>query len=566
VAAAGTVGGVAGGFAAERIAALATSEVVLLSMCFAQLIAAGVLTLLPHSAPPSREAHVRSRDVLRESPYLRSLMMLVLIGTFSAALLDYVLKVEARATFGPGDPLLRFFAMFHTSTAVLSFLLQALAAPVFLSRLGLGPTIATLPAAVAAGSALALFNGGFWILVAARGLESVLRGSLFRAGYELFYTPMLPAEKRSVKSITDVTVDRLGDTLGGGFAQAAVTFAGALSNSIMLGTAAIASCAGWLLAGRLNHAYVKSLERSLSHHASDLDLTDDDEPVPYTAVTVAPMFAEGATTKTPFAKRPMAPPPWLRPEDAQRFEALVSGDRERVRTALTSGRVNRESIPYVIPFLRRKSLRETATVALAAVAPQHVGQLSDYLLDPATEIGIRTVLPGIIATAGGTRAMDALIRGLTDQAFEVRVQCGRALDVLRQNTGVEIESERIYTAVREELADVLVANSTPSAQVAARPDLEHVFALLSVVLPREPVRVAFEALRTSDEQLRGLALEYLETALPPAVRDELLEVVDRQPDAAGECRPADVIRQELTRMITQVRSELQRSTGTGGSD
>ncbi len=58
---------------------------------------------------------------------MRNLTVLVLIGTFSAALLDYVLKVEARHTFGPGEPLLRFFALFHTGTAVLSFVVQTFA-------------------------------------------------------------------------------------------------------------------------------------------------------------------------------------------------------------------------------------------------------------------------------------------------------------------------------------------------------------------------------------------------------------------------------------------------------
>ena len=162
--------------------------------------------------------------MLKSSSYMRNLTVLVLIGTFSAALLDYVLKVEARHTFGPGEPLLRFFALFHTGTAVLSFVVQTFATHYFLNRFGLGPTVSTLPAAVTSGRCLAAFTGGFPVLVTARGLEAVIRGSLFRAGYELFYTPMLASEKRAVKSINDVTVDRLGDGLGGGFAQAMVLY------------------------------------------------------------------------------------------------------------------------------------------------------------------------------------------------------------------------------------------------------------------------------------------------------------------------------------------------------
>ena len=50
----------------------------------------------------------------------------------------------------------------------------------------------------------------------ARGGESVFRGSLFRTGYELFFTPIPPHDKRAAKSIIDVGFDRLGDAVGGG--------------------------------------------------------------------------------------------------------------------------------------------------------------------------------------------------------------------------------------------------------------------------------------------------------------------------------------------------------------
>ena len=52
--------------------------------------------------------------------------------------------------------------------------------------------------------------------MAVRGGETVFRGSLFRTGYEVFYTPVPPDEKRAAKSLIDVGFDRLGDALGGG--------------------------------------------------------------------------------------------------------------------------------------------------------------------------------------------------------------------------------------------------------------------------------------------------------------------------------------------------------------
>jgi hypothetical protein len=51
--------------------------------------------------------------------------------------------------------------------------------------------------------------------------------------------------------------------------------------------------------------------------------------------------------------------------------------------------------------------------------------------------------------------------------------------------------------------------------------LAHVFTLLSLVLPREPIQLAFRGLQTSDEHLRGTALEYLDSVLPAPIKQRL---------------------------------------------
>jgi hypothetical protein len=44
---------------------------------------------------------------------------------------------------------------------------------------------------------------------------------------------------------------------------------------------------------------------------------------------------------------------------------------------------------------------------------------------------------------------------------------------------------------------------------------EHIFNLLALAFEREPVRMAALAFDSDDDYLRGTALEYLETVLPP---------------------------------------------------
>ena len=52
--------------------------------------------------------------------------------------------------------------------------------------------------------------------------------------------------------------------------------------------------------------------------------------------------------------------------------------------------------------------------------------------------------------------------------------------------------------------------------------IDHLVTILSLVLPAEPLRIAFQGLRSGDPGLRGTAQEYLEGVLPSAIRDRLI--------------------------------------------
>ena len=99
-----------------------------------------------------------ARDAFRQAPFLVNLAVLVLLGTMSAALLDYLFKSGAAAEFGKGPALTRYFAVFYTANQVLTFAVQAFLTPVALRRLGLGRTVGWHPAAVAFGSAASLLG------------------------------------------------------------------------------------------------------------------------------------------------------------------------------------------------------------------------------------------------------------------------------------------------------------------------------------------------------------------------------------------------------------------------
>jgi hypothetical protein len=125
----------------------------------------------------------------------------------------------------------------------------------------------------------------------------------------------------------------------------------------------------------------------------------------------------------------------------------------------------------------------------------------------------------------------------------VRYQCARAIDrIIARGDGLAVDERRLLAVVERELSvtpqvwhghlliDRVDADDSGDASAAqgarAQRNLEHVFTLLSAVLPREPLQVAFRGIQSDDAALRSLAVEYLDGMLPAAIRVKLWALVD----------------------------------------
>ena len=180
-------------------------------------------------------------------------------------------------------------------------------------------------------------------------------------------------------------------------------------------------------------------------------------------------------------------------------------------------------MPHAIPLLACEPVADYAFFALRKVAEERIGQLSDALLDPAQEPAVRRGLARVLSVCVSQRAADSLILALEDSRFDVRSQAARSLAaIIEKNPLVRVDREPVYAAV---LAEVKLG------QDPADQRLSHVFSLLSLVLPREPLQIAYRGLQSNDRRLRGTALEYLEGTLPPHLRAGLL------PSAGAPSRP-----------------------------
>ena len=148
IGAAGTVGGLAGSIAAERIAAmLAPRSVLLLLAALHLLCVAGVLLMrrIPAMLPSELDARAPRLGEILRTPYVRGIAMVVVLTSASTAIIDFLLKANATATFGSGPELLRFFALFYGGVQLLSFLALTQSEAI-LRRFGVSGALSALPA------------------------------------------------------------------------------------------------------------------------------------------------------------------------------------------------------------------------------------------------------------------------------------------------------------------------------------------------------------------------------------------------------------------------------------
>jgi AAA family ATP:ADP antiporter len=594
IAGAGTLGGIFGGLIAERAGAIFGMTAVLPLLAVLNVIGGIAVRRLasvegsraaaaPPAAAQSRSLGSESMQsgwrVLTDVPYIRHLAALVLLGTMSAALVDYIFKVQAVQTLGRGGALLRFFAIYYTATSVVTFVVQASLSRFVLERFGLAMATSLPSVAVLAGSLLSVVAPDFRSIIGVRSGETIFRGSLFRFGYELFYTPIPAAQKRSVKSIIDVGFDRLGDAVGAGIIRIVLVSAPAAQYSVLLFLAIALSGAAVIVASRLNQGYIRSLEQSLMNRAVEFDLSDVQDSTTRTTMiktlaqrrgTVEWPGSENAGAPANVATVSAADPEvqeilWLRSRDADQVRKVLRRDE-----CLTPGLV-----PHVIPLLAWGPVAPDAVFALRKVAEERVGELTDALIDPNQDFAVRRRLARVFSVCISQRAADSLMLGLEDLRFEVRFQCGRSLSaVVDKNPRVRIDRERILAVILGEVAvarpvwegrrllDGLDAGDSDSfvddfVRDRAGQSLAHVFTLLSFVMPKEPLLIAFRGLHTGDQNLRGTALEYLEGMLPQSIREHLWPFLEDSRPPSRSPRPREEILADLLRSNQSIVMNLE---------
>ena len=568
IAAGGTLGGVLGGVIAWRASsAIAVPTMLPLLASMNVLSFWGTYRRGPRAAlPPKQElaepdglSALSPLRVMGSAPYLRNLAWVVALGAVTSGLLDYVFSAEAAKRFDTGPKLLSFFSLFWLVVGVVSFVLQSLFGRMALEKLGLAVTVAILPGVVVLGGALGLVVPGLGSTAILRGAEATQRNSLFRAAYELLYTPLSEQRKRSAKMLIDVGCDRLGTVVAGALTLVALALRPKDAETILILLAVACAMATLTRSRGLHRGYVSLLEERLREKSEEgAVFTEDDtrpsresgmardriveqlDALPDVQVLAAAVGNDDVLAAD--AARLRARPPETRDDLAQALRAAVdlcSGNPKRIRRVLSAdGPLPPAAVPFAIALLADDGARADAIRALRKSATRITGQLVDALCDPDQDFEVRRRVPRVLSESSTQLATDGLLRGAKDERFEVRYACGRALlKIATCHAGTVVAQESVVSLVQREVRrskEIWESQGTAGVDedeyetaplfvrlLRDRVDrsLEHVFNLLALLVDPESLQIAFKALHHDDVAVRGTALEYLENVLPDEIRE-----------------------------------------------
>jgi hypothetical protein len=484
--------------------------------------------------PSSSTAPPRSGfAALRDTPYLRLLALMVAGGALLQSLLDYALGAQAVATYGRGPALLSFFAVFQTAVGVLSVLCQTAGNRPALEKLGVGGTMALLPLGVAALGTVAVAAPSLATTAMQRAAEGVLRGSLFRSAYEVLFTPVPNSLKRATRALIDVTFDRAGLLLGSGLTLGLVAMWPQSGLRLVTFSTLVVAALELVIVYRLHRGYVDTLAARLRSGVLHLDLAD----------------IVDATTRTTASRTfsAMDRSALLAQIDATRMARQQSGAEQPERREPLEAGHDPALAAQLLQLLDADALAPDAMRALSPMTPRTLEAITGALLDEGMRPRARRRAARLLGAVASERSMRTLMQGLDARPLEVRYACGRALVEMRtRDSQLSFDAKSMFARATRELE---LRSEDPRS-------LEHAFDVLSLTVARETLKLAYGALQSHDVFLQGVALEYLDVALPAEVRTAMMPRLTAQRPAPAKGRPGGQPLEDLLRSQQQIRVRL----------
>lgn len=246
--AAGSAGSFAGAHLVGRLAPVhgtATSLWAVVPLLGVAWLGVVVLGRVVESArpPPTRSAPTmrESLRLLRESPYLLHLLLLILVIQFVMTLADFRLSAAVEAEIADPDARTAAIAEVFRAIALGALTLQLLAGPI-LRLAGVAGSLVAVPAINAVVLTLAAVEPRFVLVAAGLAVAKILDYSVFRAAKEMLYIPMTYEEQTRGKAVVDMLTYRVAKGLTALLLQGLVVLGAAAASGFI----AVAALAVWL--------------------------------------------------------------------------------------------------------------------------------------------------------------------------------------------------------------------------------------------------------------------------------------------------------------------------------
>ncbi len=214
---------------------------------------------IEHAAETTASTPPTIRSLARD-PYLRGILIAILVAAIVATGVDYLFKASI-AAYVPRARLASFLARYHTIVNAGALAFQLLIAPRLLQGIGVVPALGVLPALLLLGTATSGALGGLVPALLMKAVDGTMRHSLDRAGNEILYLPLAAAVRERFKAITT----SLGQRGGQAMASVGILLAGAVGAShreIAIGLAILSGV--WLVTlARLRGHYIERFRHQL---------------------------------------------------------------------------------------------------------------------------------------------------------------------------------------------------------------------------------------------------------------------------------------------------------------
>jgi hypothetical protein len=547
-----TLGGLAGGLMMERAAHALSARTSLLLIGLVALGAAVSTQRLGRTLAPAKPVPQGPKARERLTGYLRTLALLVACSAAVSAFGDFALKQAAAARFTNLESLVRFFAVFYTAAALVSFLMQVLVSRRLLDAIGVGRTLSVPPLFSIALGSISVLAPSLVTIGAMRGSDLALGPSLYRTAFEPLFTPVAAASKRRSKALIDVVFDKGGETFASLLILALLSAGPVLLQRAPAALVVLSSALAVMLSLRAHRGYVRELEASLRAGTSnDLPDPDDARRLLLSGTTLGvdrekmmEQIAHLRKGKAEPQEQVVTPAPVPNETVEQLVSALrllLAGEPKAVRALLTGPPLDARLAAFVLPYLGHGELAKPAVEALRAMGPAALGVLAEAMHSTSLPAVVRRRIPHVLRSASGERVVRTLFGALSCDAVEVRYRAALALsEVTRDDRARLPDRADVYALVLNEVAQGPLN----------RASLDHVFALLALVLNRGTLELARQGVLSEDRKLRGTALEYLESLLPETVRAPLVAAL------AEHAGPRDVAEKQPN---AELLAELRRS-------